>query len=69
MNGDKTSKADALSYLLSEGYDACIADGVVCIYLSDEDYIKVGAKVKRQVQKQLEGIGYTDSMSVAPRRN
>ncbi len=67
MNGSETSKADALKYLLAEGYDANIADGVVYVHLPEEEYISKGGKTLRKLRKELEGIGYTGSIGVVPK--
>ncbi len=67
MHENETSKADVLKYLLAEGYDANIADGVVYVHLPEEEYISKGGKTLRKLRKELEGIGYTGSIGVAPK--
>lgn len=62
------SKENAAKHLRSLGFDAQVSNGVVMVYLTDEEYITKGAKIRRKNQKTLKCIGYTGSTGVAPGR-
>lgn len=66
MNISKESAAKALRDL---GYDARVSNGVVMVYLDYDEFAEKAGKILRKVRKTAEGIGYLQSVGVAPRRS